>query len=134
MILSKSEAFIASVILALLAAGQRFITMAPWVHALLVAIFVFFAIVGVTAATPAQIAAKIPPHIAMIVGAFVSALAAFLQSGVSIPTVVSAVINAVLVLAAAMGIKVTTFTTSVAARRELAGTTPGVTSKPGVST
>lgn len=116
MVFPNKIAVLLGVVLAAVAALINFLQPGGLWTAGLQGVVIILGAFGVQALTPAQIAAKIPAHIASIATAVLTAVNLFLQADVTIPTVWHAVIGAAFALAAALGIQVTGIAVSKAAK------------------
>ena len=107
MVLPNKVAIILGIALAVIAALVSFLKLTnPWVAGLQGAVIVLGAF-GVQMLSPAQIAAKIPAHVAALAAAGLTAINVFVQADVTLPTAVHAAIGALFAIAAALGITVT---------------------------
>jgi hypothetical protein len=113
-------AVILGVALAVVAALIAFLQLTGAWTAGLQGVVIVLGAFGVQMLSPAQIAAKIPAHIAAIAASILTAVNVFLQANVSMPTVAHAIIGAVFAIAAALGITVTGVAISARAKAQAA--------------
>lgn len=128
MIFSNLWVWILGTILAVVEGVQQALHLGGYWHAALSAIVIMVGLMGVHAATPAQIVAKIPAHVAVVIGAVASALEVLQQANISMPTGVHVAIGVIVVVVVTLGINVTGIAVSKSA---LAKTTiPPITPAP----
>lgn len=102
--LTKQEAFVVGVVLALLEAGQQMIHVGSW-HAYISMAIIMIGAIGVRAISAAQFAAEVPPGVITALTAAIGALDVFQHEVLTIPRGVHAVIGAIIVLASTLGIR-----------------------------